>query len=134
MLHVKNRLAELQRMDQLVRNFAARHALPEQATFELALALDEILTNVISYAYDDAGEHDILVHVSLDGCDLRVQIEDDGRPFDPLSVPTPDTSLPVDQRPVGGLGVHLARRVTDRLVYRRESGKNIVLMTKRVDR
>ena len=132
MLRVKNHLAELDRMGRLLHDFGLRHALPERTVFELTLALDEILTNVISYAYDDAGEHEILVHVSLDGFDLRIQVEDDGRPFDPLTVPPPDTDLPLEERPIGGLGVHLVRRVSDGLEYRRESDRNVLVVSKRV--
>ncbi len=132
LLRVKNQLAELDRMSHVVHDLAARHALPERTGFEVTLALDEVLTNVISYAYDDDAEHEILVHVSLNDCELRVQVEDDGQPFDPLGLPPPDLDLGIDDRPIGGLGVHLVRCVMDGLEYRRESGRNILVMIKRL--
>jgi len=133
-LRVKNQLAELDRMSSVVQDLTTRYALPEKTGFEVTLALDEVLTNIISYAYADDAEHEILVQLSLDDSELRIQVEDDGQPFDPLGLPPPDLDLSVDHRPIGGLGVHLVRRVMDGLEYRRESGRNILVMVKRLPR
>jgi anti-sigma regulatory factor (Ser/Thr protein kinase) len=63
-----------------------------------------------------------------------VRVEDDGRAFNPLDAPAPDLRLGVDERPIGGLGVHIVRSVMDALEYRRDNARNIFLMTKRLDR
>ena len=128
---VANQLAELQRVSHIVEEFGARHGVPAPAVFEISLALDEILTNVIAYAYDDHQDHVIAVRLAIADDGLTVEVEDDGRPFNPLEVPAADVTQPVENRPVGGLGVHLVRRVMSGLEYRRERGKNILVMTKR---
>lgn len=129
---LKNRLSEIARVAQVVETFGSRQALPAQVVFEINLALDEILTNVISYGYDDDTEHDIVVRLTIRGGELAVQVEDDGRPFNPLDVAAPPLHVPLQERPIGGLGVHLVRKVIDRVNYRRQDGKNILVMTKRV--
>jgi len=72
------------------------------------------------------------VGVSLSARELRIEVEDDGRPFNPLEHPAPDLSNLVDARPVGGLGIHMMRNSLDGLEYRRQHGKNIMVMIKRI--
>jgi serine/threonine-protein kinase RsbW len=72
------------------------------------------------------------VDVALTGPRLTVVLSDDGPPFDPFGQAEPDTTLSVEDRPIGGLGIHLVRKVMDRLEYRRQDGKNILIMKKRV--
>jgi anti-sigma regulatory factor (Ser/Thr protein kinase) len=64
--------------------------------------------------------------------ELRIEVEDDGRPFDPLAHSAPDLSQPLDKRPVGGMGIHMIRKSMDRVEYRRADGKNILTMTKAI--
>jgi anti-sigma regulatory factor (Ser/Thr protein kinase) len=133
---LKNDLSELERVSRLVDEFGTRHCLPARAIFELTLALDEILTNVLSYGFDDGGEHEIVVRLtppeSGGTAGVTVEVEDDGRPFDPLQVRAPDVHSPLEERQVGGLGIYLARTVMDRLEYRRQGGKNVLVMRKNV--
>src|SRR5262245_14131999 len=129
-IRLKNRMSELERVSEFIGEFAARHRLPEKAVFEIVLAVDEVLTNVISYAYDDDREHEVAVHLSMTADAVRVEVEDDGRPFDPLTVVGPELDQPLAHRPVGQLGLHLVRSVTDRLEYRREHGKNVLTLVK----
>jgi serine/threonine-protein kinase RsbW len=126
----KNDLAELARVSHLVEDFGARHALSPPLIFEVNLALDEVLTNVISYGYDDHGTHNITVRITLRARELVLEVEDDGRPFNPLEVRPPAVDQPVEQRPVGGLGVFLVRKMMDELEYRRVHGKNLLVMRK----
>jgi serine/threonine-protein kinase RsbW len=127
---VTNRLTELERVSRIVEELGGRHGVPAQVVFEINLALDEILTNVIEYGYDDGGGHQIGVRLKLTDNVVTVEVEDDGRPFNPLEVPAADITQPVEDRPIGGLGVHLVRRVMSRLAYRRENGKNVLVMEK----
>ena len=96
------------------------------------LALEEHLTNVLHYAYQDSGRHEIRVRLELEQGYLVIEIEDDGKAFDPLSPPEVDTSLPLDQKPMGGLGIHLIRKFMDEVRYRREANKNILHLRKRL--
>jgi serine/threonine-protein kinase RsbW len=131
---LRNDLAELERLGTAVEAFGTRHGLSSTTIFDVHLALDEILTNVVSYAYDDRREHTITVRLGMrDAHDLRqleAQVEDDGRPFNPLEAAPPNIDAPVEERPIGGLGIYLVRRVMDDLEYRRQQGKNLLVMRK----
>ncbi|MBI3756913.1 MAG: SpoIIE family protein phosphatase [Deltaproteobacteria bacterium] len=128
----KNQLSEIGRLAQGVTAFAEQRQLPSPLVFELNVALEEILTNVISYGYEDAGEHEILLRLSYTGEKVTAEVEDDGRPFNPLAAAAPDTSKPLVDRPVGGLGIHLVRKIMDEVEYSRQQGKNRLVMTKRI--
>lgn len=129
---LRNDLAELQRLNQLVSDFAEHHGLPSELVFRLTLVLEEIITNVISYGYEDEMEHEISVRLSWEDPDMKIEVEDDGRPFNPLEAPPPDMVKPLAERPVGGLGIHLVREMMDKLEYRRENDKNLLVLKTRV--
>ena len=126
-----NRLAEIGKAAELIEAFGAAHGLSPEVVFKLNLALDEVVTNIISHAYDDADEHQIAIRVALDGEGVLVRVEDDGRAFNPLDAPRPDLGLDLANRAIGGLGVHIVRSVMDALEYRRENDRNILIMRKR---
>jgi len=111
--------------------FARQHGLAARVLHEAQLALEEHLTNIISYGYDDKLEHQIKVRVQLNASVLRIEVEDDGHPFNPLEQPMPDISKPIEERPIGGLGIHMMRKSLDSLDYRRADAKNILGMIKR---
>jgi anti-sigma regulatory factor (Ser/Thr protein kinase) len=129
---LRNSLSEIARLPHAVESFGSRHALPTRLIFEVNLALEEIVTNVISYAYDDDADHDIVVRLTMQAGELAVQVEDDGRAFNPLEVVAPLLDVPLHERPIGGLGVHLVRKLADAVEYRRQDATNILVITKRV--
>lgn len=129
---VKNQLSELERVSHVVEAFGEDNRVPSKAIVQLNLALDEVLTNVISYGYTDTAEHEIVVRLRADGAQVMVEIEDDGREFNPLEAAAPDLDAPAAERSIGGLGIHLVRKVIDQLEYRREQGKNLLVMKKSV--
>jgi anti-sigma regulatory factor (Ser/Thr protein kinase) len=131
LIRLANDLAELERVAGLVERFGAEHGLPEHAVFEINLALDEVLTNVISYGHDDGGRHEIEVRLAAGRGEVAIEVTDDGRPFDPLSAPEPATDVPLAERPVGGLGIHMVRKLMDRIEYRRDGARNVLTMRKR---
>ena len=126
-----NDLAELERLSRIVEEFGRAAGLSAQVIFDLQLAANEIVTNVILHGYDDAREHAIVVRLGANAGEVTVEVEDDGRPFDPSSVSAPRLDLPLEERPLGGLVVHHARRVTDAIEYRRQDERNILRMRKR---
>jgi anti-anti-sigma factor len=129
---IKNRLSELERVGHAVEEFGQRLGLPANVTFELSLAVDEVVTNIISYAYDDGREHKVVIRLEEQSGDIIVEIEDDGRPFNPLTVPEPRVDLPLEERPIGGLGMHLVRKVTDAVEYHRRGNRNLLVMRKKL--
>ncbi|MEA4925229.1 MAG: LytS/YhcK type 5TM receptor domain-containing protein [Syntrophomonadaceae bacterium] len=130
---LKNKIEEIPPLAQAIENFAAVHNLPEKAIFQVNLALEELLTNTISYGYAGGEEHEIIIKVVLDDETLILEIRDDGLPFNPLQIPAPDLSRDIEDRPIGGLGMHLVRNMMDELEYRREANYNVLIMTKNVN-
>jgi anti-sigma regulatory factor (Ser/Thr protein kinase) len=131
-IEVKNSLSELERLAQIVDDFARRHQITTESNYKMKVALDEILTNVISYAYDDDGEHCITIRLQLECGKWIAEVEDDGLPFNPLNAPEPDVTQALDQRGVGGLGIHLVRKYMDELEYRNQMNRNILVMRLKV--
>jgi serine/threonine-protein kinase RsbW len=123
-----NRRSEITRLGRLVDEFAAAHGLPPADVTAVHLVLDEIVVNVIRHGYDDDLEHHIDVRLTLEGPVLTIEVEDDGRPFNPLDAPPPDLSLSIEERPLGGLGIHIVRMSMDEMSYRREHDRNILTL------
>lgn len=129
-LVIKNELREIQTLGRFVESFANQHGLPPQPSLQINLALEELVTNIISYGYSDHDEHEIHIKLELERDRLLAVIEDDARPFNPLEFAPPDLDVPLEQRPVGGLGIHLVKNMFDTLEYRREQDKNRLIMHK----
>ena len=117
---------ELRRLAADVDAFAERHALSARVTDTLALALEEIVTNVLSYAFDDVGNapHEIRVQLVRDPGVVRATIIDDGREFDPTTVPIDREFASLDDVEPGGWGIRLVRKLMDDVRYRRHDGRN----------
>lgn len=106
--------------------FALTAALPAKVMFAVDTALEELLQNVVDYS----GAHEIKLLLIVDGGELRLELADDGRPFNPLAARGPDLSVPLAEREVGGLGVHLIRRMMDRAAYEHRGGCNHLKLAK----
>jgi serine/threonine-protein kinase RsbW len=131
-LTLANQRSEVARLHNQLESFARQHELAARVLHDVQLALEEHLTNILSYGYYDMLEHQIKVRVQLNATDLRIQVADDGRPFNPLERPAPDLTKPIEERPVGGLGIHMMRKSLDGMEYHRADGKNILVMIKRI--
>jgi anti-sigma regulatory factor (Ser/Thr protein kinase) len=129
---LKNNLSELHRVNQIVTEFGERHGLASELMFRLTFVLEEIITNVIAYGYEDGLEHEISVRLFWKDPDVRIEVEDDARPFNPLEASPPDMGKPLAEREVGGLGIHLVRQMMDELEYRRENGKNLLILKTKI--
>ena len=101
--------------------------------FRVSLVIDELAQNIVDYAYDD-GTGDVEVVVTSQSETIVIEIVDEGQPFDPLTqAPAPDLTSAIEDRPIGGLGVHFTRTLMDNVEYRRESGKNCLkIVTRKV--
>jgi len=91
--------------------------------------MDEILTNIISYGYKDNREHYIDIYVHIENNIIKIVIEDDAIAFNPLLAPPPDLTIPLEERPIGGLGIYLVKTSVNTIDYARENGRNILSMT-----
>lgn len=130
---LKNDLSELERLAEGLQAFVAANGLSDKTLFAVNLALEELVTNTISYGFTDDRPHVIDISLRLDGDDLHVRVEDDAVAFNPLENAAPDLGAPLEDRPIGGLGVHLVRTLMDGVHYAREGARNIVSMRKRVN-
>lgn len=105
------------------------HLNPKLAS-KLDLVLEEILVNVIKYAYPDPERPgEVLIRCGLtDTKTFSVLIQDQGIAFNPLEGDPPDTKQDIEHRPIGGLGIFLVREITDRIEYTRENNSNIITL------
>lgn len=131
-LSVQNDLREISRLADDIDAFCADTGLGEDVAYAVNLTLDELLTNTISYGYKDQAEHRIAVTLSLEADVLAITIVDDGVAFDPSVPPEPDIEAGLEDRDIGGLGVHFVHTVMDQIDYRRRDGHNELTLTKRV--
>ena len=119
-----NQLAEIPRTATRVEVFCRAWDISGRVVHRFNLALEEALTNVISYAFPDGERHEIEVRIEFRDGELTATVTDDGAPFDPLSQPSPDIHASVEDRKVGGLGIHLLRSLMDVVEYRRVNDRN----------
>ena len=131
-LTLKNDLSELARSAEAIEAHGESHGWPMKWIMNLNLSLDELLTNVISYGYRDDEEHEIRVTLTEEEGSLAVVLEDDGIPFDPFSdAPVPDIGADVEERPIGGLGVHFVKSLMDEVAYERRDDRNRITLIQR---
>ena len=112
------------RVSGLIDRVGKEYALPSEVVTNLRIALDEIVTNIVNYAYPDGASHDITIHCEIREGRLETTVEDDGVAFDPLRAPPPDLAVPLASRQVGGLGVHFVRNLMSAVTYERVGGRN----------
>jgi anti-sigma regulatory factor (Ser/Thr protein kinase) len=121
---VTNALAEIPRANKRISAFCAGHNVPAKLLNRFSLSLDEVLTNIITHGIGDKGDREIVVRIDIRDGYLSATASDDGKPFDPLAQPLPDVHAPIEERKVGGLGIHLLRQLMDTVEYRRAAGRN----------
>ena len=128
-----NELAEIPRFAGEIEAFCESRGVAPADIYKINLALDELLTNIISYGFDDGALHRIQIAVTLLGDHFEAVLCDDGKPFDPLSeVGAAVLDGEVEDRPIGGLGVHLVRTLMDQVIYEHADGRNRLTLLKRV--
>lgn len=133
-LHVvlNNELGEHRRLAELFGELIAPTAIPEDNATLFEIVFDEVLTNVCRYAWADDALHEIDVEIVLDGDRIEATFRDDGRPFDPLEAPPAMLDSDLDERSVGGLGIHLVRELMDEVRYTRSGDFNCLTIVKQV--
>ena len=131
-MKLKNQLTEIDRFKESFNAFSDKNGIPTPIRRELNIVFDDLLNNVVSYAYQDDAEHEIEVRVEVAGERIIVSIADDGIPFNPFDAETPDTNLALEERTIGGLGIHLVLNVMDKVAYQRRTDKNVLTMVKKL--
>lgn len=131
-IKITNKITEVSRVVDQVEVFAEEINLPFKVLNTVNLALDEIITNIISYGYADEESHEIKIELFLHDGVLSVIVEDDAKAFNPLEQPEPDIDIPLEEKQIGGLGIHLIKNLMDELDYTRTGNKNIFVMRKKI--
>ena len=131
-IRISPSVQEIERLNRLIRQFGELHELPNRALYSVNLALDEVVSNIVLYGYEESNKDPIVVKMEIRGTELMASVEDSGREFDPLSLPAPNLNAKLEDRQVGGLGIHLMRSLMDAVDYGRHENKNLLSMRKRV--
>jgi anti-sigma regulatory factor (Ser/Thr protein kinase) len=130
-LVIRNDVADLESVSKAMEQIGAKHGVPDMSLFQLQVALDEMVSNVIKYAWPDPGAHKIEIRITVGGDGIEVEIIDDGRMFNPLAAPEPEKPLPGQRPRPGGVGVHMTKQLVDRIGYARSGNCNHTTLTKR---
>ena len=125
-----NDVEQITLLPEFVEAVAKEAQLEHEATFNLNLALEEAVTNVIMYAYPEGTDGMVDIEAVVDGKRVMFVITDSGKPFDPTAKEDIDINAKMDERPIGGLGIHLVRTIMDTVNYERKGEKNILTITK----
>jgi anti-sigma regulatory factor (Ser/Thr protein kinase) len=131
---IRNEIGELAILRAGLNRFCAEHAVADDTLTRLQVVLDEIVSNIINYAWPEGGTHELSMTMSADANSIRIEIVDDGRPFDPLTAPAPELDLPGGERRPGGVGIRITKQLVDDIAYFREDDCNHILLTKRYER
>ncbi|MFA6561421.1 MAG: ATP-binding protein [Verrucomicrobiia bacterium] len=120
----QNRLANLISAMEAAGQFLNDNGVGGQAAYAANLAIEELTTNTLKYGYDDTVVHEILLRVEILSDRIVLLFEDDGHEFNPLLAAEPDVNLPLEERTIGGLGIHLVRRFVQQMRYEHRDGRN----------
>lgn len=129
------RLEAIAPLTDELSEWAEAAGAPVGVTSRMALMLDELITNIVTHGYPPGVTGEVELHAEVHDAALDVRLRDWGVAFNPLELPEPDTSLSLEERAIGGLGVHFVRRMADELSYQRvgegAEGRNELRIVKR---
>ena len=127
---LKNDLSELETLCQHLNKFGQTSGLSEACITDINICLDELFTNIVSYGFVDDLEHVVRFAINLEDCVLKLNIEDDGIPFNPIEQKDPEIPADLIDVRIGGLGIHIVRKLIDNIRYKIERGKNKITLKK----
>jgi serine/threonine-protein kinase RsbW len=127
---IRNDVADVAALTLAMERVAAEHGMPEKSLFQLQVALDEIVSNIIKYAWPEGGAHDIEIRITAREDGVEVEIIDGGQMFDPRDAPKRDKPLPGQRPQPGGVGVQMTKQLIDRIGYARIGNRNHTTLTK----
>jgi len=125
---VANSLSELGRVSEWVRGIARERGLEHRLAYGLELAMNEALTNIVSYAYRDDAQHEIAIALHAQPDRILIEVEDDGVPFNPLELPAAEQPVSLEKSRPDGRGIPLIRGFMDELNYLRRGDRNVLTM------
>jgi anti-sigma regulatory factor (Ser/Thr protein kinase) len=132
-LTITNDIGELETISRFLEQRAEEWELDPKTVFTLNLVLEEMITNIIFYGFDDIARHEIHINMQLDDRIITLIITDDGIPFDPFVAETPaDLDKPAEERKIGGLGIYFVKEMMDSYTYQRIENNNRIVLSKKV--
>ena len=131
-LTLQNDIRQVPKLNDFVKDALERVGVGVSLIKQMQLAVEEAVVNVMEYAYPVGETNDILLQISSDGQYVRFVIKDRGVAFDPTAKKKADTTLSVEDRPIGGLGILLVREIMDSVSYERTDGMNVLSLTKKI--
>ena len=129
---LKNSVSELKALHQHLDNWGGDIGLSANSILRINICLDELFTNIVSYGFDDDLEHIIIFTLSGENNLVVINIEDNGIPFNPLGKIDPDFPDNVENAEIGGLGIHIIKKIMDNVSYERKQGQNKLSMRKNI--
>lgn len=129
-LTFRNSADEAPRIARRVEHFLHEKAVDEAIINKSLLCVDELITNIIAHAYSDQEEHAVLLECTVAPTFLVLELRDDGVPFDPTTQTRAVVHGDIDERAIGGLGIHLVMSLMDKVEYEREGDYNVLRATK----
>ena len=127
-----NEVSDVKKLIRFVKEISDELSLPPDIVFNINLALEEAVSNVMMYAYDFPGNL-LTLSAEVDNGIITFELKDKGKAFDPTTqIKTVDTTLPVEKRPIGGLGMFLVKKMMDDVTYNRYDDTNILTIRKKI--
>jgi len=130
---IKNELSEMTVVQEKLNQYYDFHNFSENVRFAIDLAMDEIITNIISYAFEPGTSHPIYIDLDIKDNYLIILIKDDGVPFNPLEAKEPDFDIPLSDRTIGGLGIFLTKKNMDEVHYEFNKPYNCLTLKKKIN-
>ena len=129
-IKIKNHVEELERVNQFVEEIGEEMGLSMELQMNLNLVMEEMVSNVIFYAYPEGTEADIELVAESNGKELTFVLSDRGREFDPTAKEDADPDVNPMDRDIGGMGIYIVKNIMNQVTYQRLEGKNLLTMTK----
>ena len=129
-VRITNQRDQIDTVRKFFDDYSKENKLTEKTVHDIQMALDELLTNIVNYGYEDTDEHQIDVHFGVNDDTVKVEIVDDSKPYNILEKDNPDISLSMEDKPIGGLGIFLIKKLMSNVDYYTEEGKNHLVMIK----
>ena len=131
-LHLTNDVMEVPRLTDFINDVCQSLGIEETLTMQLTLAVEEAAVNVMNYAYEPGTLGTVDLYAEAGNGELKIIISASGVAFDPTQKAEADITLTAEERPIGGLGIFLVRQIMDNVNYRRQDGRNILTLTKKL--
>ena len=131
-ISIKNHLDELGRVNQFVEEIGEELGLDMELQMNLNLVIEEMVVNVISYAYPEGTEADIELLAESDGKELTFVLSDRGKEFEPTLQEEGDMDVNPAERDLGGMGIYIVKNIMNEVTYQRLEGKNLLTMKKEI--